>query len=232
MTEEPSSQSVRVQTLSQGSILLRDYMQKIAPTDTLHQDDLRPVLLGLFGEVGSVMATAKKHHREKDSYVGYQHAVVEEFGDVLWYFTTLCRRLGCGIDDIFAGVVASEHYDQMVAASDLYNGSISRISTANSLPPLDDILLGLGDAAAALLPIKAPEDKNQRLLHAFAVCYLQAVQTVSVPFAQIVRTNIGKARGRFLEPDFGDLPRFDDAFPEEEQLPKHFEIKISQRKGG
>lgn len=232
MTEKPLSQASRAETASQRSILLRDYMQQIAPTDKLPQHDLRPVLLGLFGEIGSVMATAKKLHREKEAYAGYQHAVVEEFGDALWYFTALCRRLDYGIDHIFGHAATGEGYDDMVAASDLVDGPLSRISAANDLPPLDEVLLSLGDAAAALLPITGPDEQNQPLLHAFAVQYLQAVQTAHVPFAQIVRTNTDKARGRFLEPDFANLPTFDSAFPEEERLPEHFDIKITQRKSG
>jgi len=84
------------------SILLTDYMGQVAPTDRLSADDLQPILLGLFGEVGSIMATAKKFHREKEAYAGYRHAVEEEFGDALWYFTALCRRLNVRVDEILA----------------------------------------------------------------------------------------------------------------------------------
>ena len=87
-----------------NSILLRDYMLKIKGTDKLPQNDLQPVLMGLFGEVGSIMATVKKNCREKTAYAGYQQAVREEFGDTLWYFTILCRRLGIGIDTILSEV--------------------------------------------------------------------------------------------------------------------------------
>ena len=207
-------------------------MQQITPTDKLPQDDLRSVLLGLFGEVGSVMATVKKLHREKESYPGYRHAVVEELGDVLWYFTALCRRLDVGIDDIFARVTADQGHDQIVAASDLVKGPISRLFVANDLPPLDSVLLGLGGAAAALLPITGPGEQNQTLLQAFAVNYLQAVQTARVPLAEVVRTNTDKARGRFLEPASASLPTFDGAFPPEERLPDHFNITITQRRSG
>jgi hypothetical protein len=77
-----------------ASVRLADYAREIEPTDKLPANDLKPVLLGLFGEVGGIMATAKKHHREPKAFVGYHKAVVEEFGDTLWYFATLCRRLG------------------------------------------------------------------------------------------------------------------------------------------
>ena len=88
--------------VSHRSILLTDYMSQVEPTDQLPADDLQPILLGLFGEVGSIMATAKKFHREKEAYAGYRHAVEEEFGDALWYFTALCRRLNVRVDEILA----------------------------------------------------------------------------------------------------------------------------------
>lgn len=61
MSRKSPSQSQR----NARSILLRDYMQQVAPIDRLSQDDLRPVLMGLFGEVGSMIGTAEKLHREK-----------------------------------------------------------------------------------------------------------------------------------------------------------------------
>ena len=232
MTKIPSLQSTEVQTSLPRSIFLRDYMQEIASTDQLPKDDLRPVLLGLFGEVGSVMAIAKKPHREQDAYVGYHHALIEEFGDVLWYFVTLCGRLNYKIEDIFLRVVADEGYSKIVAASDLADGPISHINTTNDLPSLDETLLGLGTAAAALLHITGPDESNPALLHTFATQYLHAVQSAHVPFAQIMHTNIVKTRGRFLEPDLSSLPKFDDAFSKEEQLPNNFEIRIKERKSG
>src|SRR5271165_2752120 len=111
------------------SILLADYISQVQPTDRLPTVDLQPVLLGLFGEVGSIMATAKKLHREKEVYVGYRNAVEEEFGDALWYFTALCRRLNLGMDGILAEAASGEDYSTQIAANDLVNGPISRIAT-------------------------------------------------------------------------------------------------------
>jgi hypothetical protein len=45
--------------------LLQAYADGVRLTDLLPEKDLRPVLMGLFGEVGSIMAPAKKLHREK-----------------------------------------------------------------------------------------------------------------------------------------------------------------------
>lgn len=43
-----------------GLILLRDYVREIELTDKLSQDNLDPMLMGLFGEVGSIMSISKK----------------------------------------------------------------------------------------------------------------------------------------------------------------------------
>ena len=93
MTSKSTIKDQRNNLPVDGAILLRDYIQKIGSTDKLPQDKLYPVLMGLFGEVGSIIATAKKHIREDATYTGYQQALEEEFGDTLWYFTVLCRRL-------------------------------------------------------------------------------------------------------------------------------------------
>lgn len=90
-----------------GSLLLSVYEQEIIPTDVLAFDDLNPVLQGLYGEVGGIMSTVKKHVREKTAFPGYQKAAEEEFGDTLWYLAALCRRLKIPLDEIFTE--ASEH---------------------------------------------------------------------------------------------------------------------------
>lgn len=43
-----------------GSILLSDYVADTSSTDVLGSGDLNAVLQGLYGEVGGIMATAKK----------------------------------------------------------------------------------------------------------------------------------------------------------------------------
>lgn len=212
--QQDNANNIRAQELK----LLSDYIKQIAPTDRLPKDDLRPVLLGLFGEIGSVMATAKKLHREKEAYAGYQHAVVEEFGDTLWYFAALCRRLGSEVDEILSEAVVCV--------------SGSQIVDEGTQTVLEELLLMLGEAAAALLSHRDSGASTHELLSYFLVHYFQAVRAARVPFANIVSSNTDKVQGRFLEPDTRKLPTLDNAFPPEEQLPKHFEIKIAQRKIG
>ena len=202
------------------SILLTDYMSQVAPTDELPSDDLQPVLLGLFGEVGSIMSTAKKFHREKDAYAGYRNAVEEEFGDALWYFTALCRRVNVRADEILAGAASGEGYVSSVAANDLIESPISHVATPLAAPELDAALLQLGEAAAGLLALRDARGDARTLLLAFADRYLRALNAARVAFAEVVRKNLVKTVGRFLAPDFQNLPDFDRDFPAEEQLPQ------------
>ncbi len=153
MDKKPPITPTQAGSANKRSILLRDYMQGIEPTDRLPFDDLPTVLMGLFGEVGGVMAATKKFRREQQAYPDYQHAVEEEFGDALWYFTALCRRLGVGVDEILSSAANGEGYEKLVVASDLLDGPISHVVTASGVQPLNETLMALGDATAALLPI-------------------------------------------------------------------------------
>tara|TARA_Y100000294_G_C8542515_1_gene331774 strand:+ start:174 stop:800 length:627 start_codon:yes stop_codon:yes gene_type:complete len=174
------------------SILLRDYIRNIKPTDTLPKSALNPVLLGLFGEVGSIMTTAKKLHREKNAYSAYRNAVEEEFGDTFWYFTTLCSRLNIGVDDILSETASAESYRKAVASSDLRDGAISHDSSVEKFPTPDETLLKLGESAAALLNIDQPGEQNRKLLQDFADQYLRVLQAAQLNFTQVLSTNISK----------------------------------------
>jgi NTP pyrophosphatase (non-canonical NTP hydrolase) len=59
-------------------------------------------LLGLFGEVGSLLAEVKKKQRDTDSYAGYEPAVLEELGDTLWYLANLATRAGLSLPELTA----------------------------------------------------------------------------------------------------------------------------------
>jgi len=217
---------------SRQSTLITDYMSQVEPTDVLSGDDLQPILLGLFGEVGSIMATAKKVHREREVYTGYRHAVEEEFGDAFWYLTALCRRLKIRLDEILADASRQGSYNALVAANDLLDSPISQIATPLTVPELDSALFELGQAAAALFAVRTSPNTARSALTAFAASYLKALSAVGVSFAEVIRKNIRKTTGRFIAPDYSSLPNFDDGFPEEEQLPVHFAITIDERVSG
>lgn len=217
---------------SRATIQLSVYVAGAIDTDRFADNDFQPILLGLFGEVGSIMAAVKKHKREGDAFVGYRQAVVEEFGDALWYLTALCRRVDIGLDTVFAAATKNGNYTTIIAANDMLAGAVAEVATVASLPNLDRTLLNLGHAAARLLSITGKGPEAQQKLADFADAYLHALQAANVSFAEVARTNLAKVSGRFLTPDPATLPTFDDAFPEDERLPSTFQIVIRERKSG
>jgi len=226
-------ETIKVDNLNElkGAIPLQEYERVIVETDRFSTEDICPILLGLYGEVGSIMAASKKYRREKKAYPAYKDAVEEEFGDTLWYFSALCRRVNVKLAEVF-DAASNETGIKIVSANDQENAPISQVITSTQVESLDYALIELGYMAAQLLKTnKDSTNVREELIH-FAQLYLQAIQSTSLSFAKVVKGNLIKTLGRFAIPDKNTLPDFDAEFPEEEQLPRHFEIYITQRKGG
>jgi NTP pyrophosphatase (non-canonical NTP hydrolase) len=212
-------------------MFITDYERLIRETDRFRQEEVNPILLGLFGEVGGVMAAAKKLRREGAAFVGYRRAVEEEFGDALWYFAALCRRLGVPLHEVLAAASSAGYMCSVVAADDP-PGAVSRVSSPQPSGTFDEVLLSLGGNAADLLVLTKQVPDALARLTAFADAFLRALNAAGISFAEVASANVRKVRGRFLAPVQPDLPEFDGTFPEEERLPREFEIVIRQRSGG
>ena len=215
-------------TASRGSLLLSDYAAEIASTDVLDPSDVNPILQGLYGEVGGIMSTAKKHIREKSAYPGFKRAAEEEFGDTLWYLAALCRRLGIPLDELLAEAASGERFRTVGAASDMVDGTLAHVAMPMSTESVDTTLFKLGRSAAALLG----STPNREKIMAFATDYLDALHAAKLAFADVARGNLRKARGAFIAPQSEDLVDFDVEFGVEEQLPREFRIRINQRGTG
>ena len=225
--------TVKADTLNQftGAIPLQEYERLIIETDRFSVEDINPIRLGLYGEVGSIMAASKKYRREKKAYPTYKDAVEEEFGDALWYFSALCKRVNIEL----AGVFDAAYHEvgiKMLFANDQDNAQNPQIIASTQVESLDSALIELGSKAAQLLKTKTDSGNMREELVQFARLYLKAVQSTGLSFAKIIKSNLIKTQGRFTVPDKDSLPDFDAKFPEEEQLPRYFEIHIIQRKSG
>lgn len=198
------------------TVLLRKYAKDIAHTDFLPKNDIRPVLMGLVGEVGSVLAAGKKLDREGKVFSGYRETIQEELGDTLWYFNRLCVRLNVEVDTVFSAAAES---------------GMGGFLTTSTRPP-HAALLALGRSLSDVLTIQPKRVDGFPVLCAFAQQYLRVVRASRLQLAKIVEQNMAKTTGRFLDLDFNKLPRFDDDFPPEERLPRKFKIVITQRDSG
>src|SRR5437588_10412050 len=77
-------------------------------------NDMDTALLGLVGEVGSLVSALKKKRRDTDGFFGYHDAVLEELGDVLWYMSAVARRGGTSLADALARGVGDTQSDTTV----------------------------------------------------------------------------------------------------------------------
>ncbi|MDC8802776.1 nucleoside triphosphate pyrophosphohydrolase family protein [Halomonas pacifica] len=215
-----------------SNVMLSRYEDAVSATDRFFDADITPVLLGLFGEVGSVMSASKKLHREKSAYTGYQRNVEEELGDTLWYITALCRRLSINLSDIFSEVLSGDGFSVCIAANSDPMHPVAKVVTTENIVSLDSVLLRLGGQAARLMEIDVKDVSTRQCLLDFVKVYIEAVQASGVSFSAVVKGNMNKACGRFMAPSTSDLTDFDIDFPLEEQLPRYFEIQISSRADG
>ncbi|GJM05594.1 MAG: pyrophosphatase [marine bacterium B5-7] len=220
MVNETSEKAV------QGSECMSEYEKLVAPTDKMPLD-LTPVLLGLYGEVGSVMATSKKLHREKEVYTGHRKAAIEEFGDVLWYFAAICRRLDRDISQLLdtdsSEILCTDKPDNKVKSDPQIMVSLGEI---------DFELLRLGKEASNLLSLSPDSESPSERIASFASQFQKAIKISNISLREISSLNLRKTRGRFLDPDVSTLPTFDDTFEADEQLPETFAIEIRERRSG
>src|SRR5882724_6762510 len=83
-------------------VTVAEFEAQAAVTDQLNPDDSETPLLGLVGEVGSLLSALKKKRRDTDAYFGYHEVVVEELGDVLWYLSAVAQIGGTSLSQTAA----------------------------------------------------------------------------------------------------------------------------------
>ena len=100
-------------------VTVAEFEAQAAATDQLNPDDSETPLLGLVGEVGSLLSALKKKRRDTDAFFGYHEAVVEELGDVLWYISRVARHGGTSLAEALARVVGSTAEAEVLCFDDL-----------------------------------------------------------------------------------------------------------------
>ncbi|WP_147431168.1 hypothetical protein [Thiocapsa rosea] len=121
---------------------------------------------------------------------------------------------------------------RILLANDQEYGPGSEVIATPEIESLDSALINLGCMAAQLLKIDWSSRDPHNDLGDFARMYLQAIHATGLSFTKVVNGNLVKALGRFCTPRADSLPDFDAVFPEEEQLPRRFEIHFAQRRDG
>ncbi len=222
---------------AENPLSFRSYQLRAVRTDRTAGGDLVLPLLGLFGETGSLLSEAKKKHRDPVSYLGYEDAVLEELGDVLWYLAVLASRANISLayvaDSVSRGFGSWDQCrDEDLPMAAL--GSAAQGARAAPTSAYDRTLLKLAGAVGLLLTRfeAGNHTENRDALSGDLVAVLrllvQAADEAGVTLEQAAERNLRKIFDRWPE-ERSPSPFFDQDCPEEEQIPRALAIEIFER---
>lgn len=207
--------------------------------DKIGADGLGFVLLGLFGEVGSLLSALKKKQRDKDAFSAYHDEVIEELGDALWYFANAALRADLPLSQIARSVPAKLEdwdYKGRSGASTFEDLQQSGVPFAEALAgaEVEHRLLALAGKVGVLLAdwsegqIKKNRDRLSADLVEIFRALLMSADDAQVSLEHAVRNNVVKTLGRWPDDQqWGAL--FDEGFPDYEQLPRQMRVEFIER---
>lgn len=184
-------------------------------------------LLGLVGEVGSLVSALKKRRRDTDGFFGYHEHVVEELGDVLWYVSAIARRGGTSLVEVM-GRAADSDDPQELRFSEL--GAVKPIAAKTFEAALLEVAGEAGDLAKRYAAGVYRDDKDALLndLIKFMRPLNQAALASEVTLEEAAQHNVEKTEDRWpTEPRF-PVPTDEDLHIDE-QLPRRMRVLIYER---
>ena len=192
-------------------------------------NDMDTALLGLVGEVGSLVSALKKKRRDTDGFLGYHDAVLEELGDVLWYVSAVARRGGTSLLEAVSRV-ANASGTGTITLGQLARPSTSGFDEGAFERALLELAREAGDLAKRF--VEAAYLDNVDALRGDLVKFLrplgQAAAAAKVSLDEAGRKNIAKTQGRWpTEERFP--PLFDEGLHADEQLPRLLRVEIYER---
>ena len=215
-------------SMRKGLMTIKEYLSFVKDTDRLPTDDLSSVLHGLFGEVGGIMAVAKKLKREPGTFTGFDKVILEEFGDAFWYLCCLASRLDVDMGAVFLSLAKDTNLKP-----DIVIGSGAVTVSLNYSPDLngdfDVALVRLGQLTGDFLSTEYILQNSDEKVFSFVKVFFDLMALLQIEFGQVINANIEKVSSRFIRPENFELPTFDEGFPEFERLPERFEVEFVQR---
>jgi NTP pyrophosphatase (non-canonical NTP hydrolase) len=206
-----------------------EFERLAAESDQL-DDDMDTALLGLVGEVGSLVSALKKKRRDTDGFLGYHDAVVEELGDVLWYVSAVGRRGGTSLTDAVARATNTIRQAADVTLSELAPQSAEGPNERAFERALLELAGEAGDLAKRF--VGAAYCNNVDALRGDLVKFLRplgrAATAVEVSLDEAGWKNIAKTKDRWPV-DRKFPPLFDEDLHTDEQLPRSLRVEIYER---
>jgi NTP pyrophosphatase (non-canonical NTP hydrolase) len=222
---------------TQEVVALKDYQLIAQGTDQKHGglEGLPYLLLGLFGEVGTLLSALKKKQRDQVSFVGYTEAIIEEFGDVLWYFSNIGVRASLNLS-----VVAQRAFPNVAVNNSMTFADIQAAkstSTSPESPAFETALIALAGKVGLLLNdfhgnrIASDHDLLSSHLVDIFRALIEAADVAGIDLNEAVARNVSKIHSRWPE-ERKFTPLFDEEFDSLEQIPRKIRMHVFEKTRG
>ena len=187
------------------------------------------MLLGLFGEVGSLLSELKKKQRDKTAYFAYAQSAQEETGDVLWYLANVANELDLSLATLAAQTglyPAATNFAALQPQVTLFEEPASNPHVQKSLLRLAARAGRLVHRASSLLDIERTEliSDVARIFEALVA----AASDAHISLDRAAKANVGKINDRWPLTRV-HTPLFDGAFDRDEQLPRKLEVEFREK---
>jgi NTP pyrophosphatase (non-canonical NTP hydrolase) len=191
---------------------------------------METALLGLVGEVGGLVSVLKKKRRDTDGFFGYHDAVLEEFGDVLWYVSAVARRGGTSLAHALARAASTAKDTKSIAFGELAPPQDGGLDESAFERALLELASEAGDLAKRF--VGSAYVDNVDALCGDLVKFLRplgrAAVAAEVSLDEAGWKNISKTQDRWpTERKFP--PLFDEGLHVDEQIPRLLRVEIYER---
>lgn len=226
-------------------VSLDEYQRAALKTDQNEEtglDGLPFFLLGLFGEVGTLLSVLKKKRRDQESYAGYDEAIIEEFGDSLWYFSIIASRASFKLSTLaqksFRDLQDWEKVsDKSLETFDGVQRERNQHGSADS-QKFESALISLAGHVGVLLHDLDLKkfSKNRDALSALLInifkALIEAANVADISLRECAEANLKKTQNRWPTKRIY-TPLFDDDNEPLERFPRKIEMEIFEiKKGG
>jgi NTP pyrophosphatase (non-canonical NTP hydrolase) len=202
--------------------------------DATGANKLHFLLLGLFGEVGSLLSELKKKQRDRSAYQAYGSSAIEETGDVLWYLANVVDHCGLRLGTLAAspdaeGVAPTrvQHICDLEPQAVLFHEPASPLHVQSSLLALAGTIGTLVARAETLVADATLTTDLTRILAQLVSASVDA----QVSLAEAARANLDKVLSRWpLSQTWG--PFLDADYDPSEQLPRRMRVQFEERRVG
>jgi len=218
---------------------LEEYQTAAARTDVSSTEaSHRHLVLGLFGEAGSVLSVIKKKGRDKSSSVEYFEHAKEELGDLLWYVATAAKRSKLSLGLIAKPLKLGGR--PLKKASDIAFDDLQAPRTWINVSPsshLEWVLMQLGQDVGQLIAeqrLFLKTNNTKALRPAYTTVLRRMIDVANragVSLEEAAKANLEKTADRWPQTRRRGFPKpFDSKYPEYERLPRRLSFDIREVK--